>query len=93
MSRRFVRADSIVERAIRGERILVPLADQAEMLDSLYTLNEVAALIWDLAKSGITEEEIVGRITAEYDVEADAARADAGRVLDELLAIGALHAA
>jgi hypothetical protein len=89
-SRRFRRSDDVVERRIRGEHLLVPVAGSLEQLDSIYTLNPTAGRIWELAGEGLDEGEVLNRVKMEFEVDEDAARRDITRVLDELTAIGAL---
>lgn len=89
---RYVKGNGVVERKVRKSRILVPLGSGAARVDALYTLNQMAASIWDLASAGMSDDEIVTRITGEFDVAEDHARRDAVRILGELVAIGALTA-
>ena len=51
-------------------------------LDSVYTLNEVASLVWSLLDGRTKAEAIVGRVCQEYEIESGAAAVD----VDELLA-------
>jgi len=88
----FRRNDEIVERRIGDERVLVPMANRSATLDSLYTLNSTAALVWDAAAEGASETQIVERIVAEYDVFPDQARTDVRKTIQGLLEIGALEA-
>ncbi len=88
---RFTRSDKFVERAVRGERVLVPLAASMEELDSLYVLNETAALIWEGAAAGQTEAELAARLAAAYEVDPARARRDTRAILDALIELGALH--
>jgi hypothetical protein len=81
----------VVERTIRGERVLVPLASSSETLDSLYTLNETAGLIWDLAGAGKSEPQITEALSAQYDVSTSTARADVAAVLSDLIEAGVLQ--
>ena len=89
----FRKSDGIVERRIREERVLVPIAASEEVLDSLYTLNETAAFIWDRAAEGKTEETIASELAAAYEVAADKALADVQAVLRSLQEVGALEPA
>lgn len=41
----FVKTDNIVERHIQNERLLVPVMNSVETLNSIYSLNETAASI------------------------------------------------
>jgi hypothetical protein len=89
--RRFKKADGMVARRVRGEHILVPIAGHEGQLDSLYTLNATGSLVWERAVEGMSEAEICRVLAGEYAVDEPGARRDVARVLDELLAIGALE--
>lgn len=90
MPRRFAKSDRVVERQVRGCRILVPLGDGESRIDSLYTLNEMASHVWDRAVQGASEEEIVAGIHAEHDTEIETVRRDVAALLAQLVEIGAL---
>ena len=81
----------IIERKIRDERVLVPIMDSMEALDSIYTLDEIAARIWDAAIDGADEGAIARKLCEEYNVPEETARKDVRAVLDELLRLGALE--
>ena len=89
---RFVKGKSVVERTVRKSRILVPLGTGSSRINGLYTLNQMAAFIWDQAVAGQSDNEIIAAITGGFDVTEDQARRDAARVLEELVSIGALNA-
>ena len=91
MNRRFKKSGDLVERRIRDEHILVPIMKNMASLDSIYTLNETAAVIWQLATEGLAENEIAERIATDFDVPTETAAADTRRVLDELVHLGALE--
>ena len=90
MSRRFIRSDQLVEREIRNELLLVPVARSEATLDSLFTLNGTARFIWARAKDGQDEDAIAAALAAEFRVPPAEAADDTRRILDELLSIGAL---
>ena len=46
----FVKDPNIVSRKIAGEVILVPIRKNVGDLESIYTLNEVAARIWEFPR-------------------------------------------
>jgi hypothetical protein len=90
MARRFTKSDGVVERQIHNEHILVPIRKDVAELNSLYTMNELAAFIWGRAVEGLEEPEIVSRVCGTFAVEAAKAEEDTARVLDQLIALGAL---
>jgi Coenzyme PQQ synthesis protein D (PqqD) len=69
----------VVFRDLEGELILLNLATGV-----YFGLDPVGTRIWALIDNGRTADEIVGVITAEYEVDADACRADLARFLAAL---------
>lgn len=91
MSRSFIKAPGgVAERKIREQCILVPISSELAKLDSLYELNETSSFIWDIAKAGATEQEVVVALQESYDVTEEQAVESVSRSLDELVAAGAL---
>lgn len=90
MARCYAKSDGVVERQIRGERVLVPIAGSMEQLDSIYSLNEVASFICGKAYEGLTEEAIAAAVAGAYRVAPESAATDTHRILGELVSIGAL---
>jgi hypothetical protein len=88
---KYRKSQSVVERRIRGEHLLVPIMGTTEALDSIYTLNETAGFVFMRAGEGCDAAAIAGELASAYAVEPAQARADVQRVLGELLAIGALE--
>ena len=54
----YTKSDSIVFRKIADEFILVPIRQNVGDLESIYTLNETAARIWELIDGKIKVKEI-----------------------------------
>lgn len=81
----------VVARQVRGDQVLVPIADSEEALDSIYILNETASFIWDKTADGSTREEIVSRLVEEYEVTESQAEADTDMVLGDLVEIKAVE--
>ena len=90
MKRHFKQSPDVVERTVREARILVPLTQDTARLDSIYTLNATAALIWDRARSGVSEPEIAAELAQRFDVDAQRAAADVATILNDLVAMKAL---
>lgn len=86
----FTKSDTFVSRAIAGEVLLVPIRNQCADLESIYTLDEVAAFIWRMLDDHPTREELLAAVCAEYEVERGRADTDLDGFLARLLAIGAV---
>lgn len=88
--KRYTKDVNIVAREIADEFILVPLSQSADDVESIYTLNEVGAQIWELIDGERSLREIRDFIVAEFDVTADEATADLLAFLQQLESINAV---
>jgi hypothetical protein len=91
MTTRYTRTDHVVERQVGGDLILVPMHTGPARLDALYTLNETAAFIWKAITPGITSDTLLARLITEYEVPEPSAKQDLDRILDRLIAMGAVR--
>ena len=67
----FFKEDNCVTREIAGETIIVPIKGRVGDLDSIYTLNEVGTLIWQLIDGQKNIGQIVQAVRETYDVESE----------------------
>ena len=67
---------TIILRKIAAETILVPVGEDAVRVNGLITVNEVGALICEQLKEERTVDALVAAVTAQFDVDAQTARAD-----------------
>ena len=74
----------IVTRKIAGETIIVPVRTHVGELDSVYTLNEIGTLIWDLLQDGKSNEEITQVICETYEVPSEQAKIDVCQFLQTM---------
>ncbi len=87
---RYQQAPSIVSRKIGEDVILVPIRQNMGDLESIFTLNESAALAWDAMDGQHSLAEIHQRILSEYKVSSAEAEKDLFELVDYLLEINAL---
>ncbi len=81
------RSKDIAARVLDGEMMIMSAHES-----SLFSLNEVATIIWQAADGATSLEDIVARkICPEYDVEPDEAFKDAEALVRELAAHGILR--
>ena len=84
--RYLARSTAIASRAM-GDELMIMSATNS----TLFTLNEIAMLIWEAADGATPLEDIVtGRICAEYDVKPEVAMTDAEKLVAELVGHGLL---
>jgi hypothetical protein len=86
-SKRYVaRSKEIAARRLGGETMIMSGRDS-----TLYTLNEVATVIWEAADGNTPLEEIVSKkVCSEFDVTAEEAMGDATALVAELVDHGIL---
>ena len=66
--KQFTQTGDVVRRQIADEIILVPVRKSAEDLDSIYSINSMAAQIWDLLDGKRTLAEIREALLQQYEV-------------------------
>ena len=84
------RNSDLVFRRIADEGVLVPLYQQENEENCIYTLNGIGAFIWEKLERPSSVEELRSAIFAEYEVEPDTLDADLDRFLVEMKTIGAI---
>jgi len=67
---------NIVTRKTGNEYVLVPVANNIADMNSVYTLNETGAFIWELIDGRKNIEEIIKCLTEEYDIKHESASED-----------------
>jgi len=86
----YKKSDSIVFRKIADEFILVPIRQNVGDLESISTLNEVAARIWELIDGKMMVREIKDKIVEEFEVTPKQAEKDLIEYLQQLKGIEAI---
>jgi hypothetical protein len=81
---------NIVSRLIAGEMILVPIRKNVGDMESIYTLNETAARIWELIDGQRSTAEVLQQMVSEFDIDPAEAESDLLVLLHDLLELGAL---
>ena len=69
-------SSSVVTRKSGNEYILVPVTDNIADMDSVYTINETGAFIWEQIDGKRTVEEIIDLVIQEYEIDRDSASKD-----------------
>ena len=87
----YQKSPDIVARNIVGEVILVPVTRTVGDVESIYTLNEVGARIWELIDGKRSVADILDLIVGEYDVSEEDAEEDLLVILQQLEEIDAIR--
>lgn len=77
-------SQNIVTRKTGNEYVLVPVTDNVADMDSVYTLNETGAFIWEQIDGKKNLKEIIEAIVVEYDISKAEAQDDVLEFIDDL---------
>jgi hypothetical protein len=80
----YSKSDSIVFRKIADEFILVPIRQNVGDLESIYTLNETGARIWELIDGKIKVRKIKEKLIEEFEVTPEEVEKDIIEHLQQL---------
>ena len=80
----FTHSRNIVTRKTGNEYVLVPVANNIADMNSVYTLNETAAFIWEHLDGKKSLREIVDYLIEEYDIDFDSASTDMSEFIDNM---------
>lgn len=75
---------TIVTRKTGNEYVLVPITDNIADMNSVYTLNETGAFIWEQIDGKRKVEEIIKLLTTEYDIDFKNAEKDVFSFIDNM---------
>ncbi|HOK25756.1 MAG TPA: PqqD family protein [Bacteroidales bacterium] len=70
------RSSSVVTRKTGNEYIIVPVTDNIADMDSIFTLNETGAFIWEQIDGEKSVEEIIRLVVDEFEIDRDTATKD-----------------
>jgi hypothetical protein len=91
LDRVYKKNDAMVSRKIGDEFILVPIRQNVGDLESIYTLNETAALIWEWIDGKTNVREIREKMVDQFDVASKQAEKDLLEHLHQLESIQAIR--
>ena len=89
----YSRNPDIIFRKIADEFILVPIRQKAVDLKSVYTLNEVAAFIWEAIDSSKSISQIKDKVAEAFEVDTRQAQADVSEILSQLESLSLIQKA
>ena len=77
-------SSSIVTRKTGNEYVLVPIADNIADMNSVYTLNETGAFLWEQLDGKRNLGEIISLLTNEYDIDEVTAENDVAEFVEKM---------
>lgn len=71
-------------RNIAGSNIVVPVGNAEKIFNGMITLNESGAFFWNALLKDTTVDEVVKKVTSEYDVDEERAKTDVEKFIEQL---------
>jgi hypothetical protein len=90
---RFRRSESVAQRVICDEVLIIPIRSDPSDKLGVFTLNRTAAFIWELLDGRRTLEDLRVALCAHFEVGPERARVDIETCCSELLECGVLERA
>lgn len=72
------------KRKIADSNIVVPVGKATNDFNGMITLNESGSFFWDCLTSETSVDEVVKKVTSEYDIDENTARKDIENFVDML---------
>ncbi len=90
---RYRKRGEYASRVIAGETIVVPVRGQMGDLESIYNLNEVGSVIWELLDGRTTVGGMIDEVCLRFDVDREQAERDTLEFLAGLETAGLVETA
>jgi hypothetical protein len=87
---RYLRNPGFIFRKVVDEMILVPIHQKVDEMDSIYTLNDVGAFIWENLREPRSFTDLESALKEAYDAPEDQISADLEQFLGTLMAFDAV---
>jgi methyltransferase-like protein len=80
----FSQSPSVVTRKTGNEYVLVPIANNIADMNSVYTLNETGAFLWEQLDGKKNVKDLIDALISEYDVDYETAESDVFSFIEEM---------
>ena len=78
------RAGNIVSRKTGTEYVLIPVTNNIADMNSVFTMNETGAFIWEEIDGKRSVGDLVKLLMEEYEVDYETAAADVSVLIDQM---------
>ncbi len=74
----------LILRTIAGDNLLVPIGEAVNVFNGVFTVSPSAAVVYQALLDGLDEDEILGRVLNEFEVDEETAKKDIEEFLNQL---------
>lgn len=78
------RSPDVVTRKTGKEYVLVPVANNIADMNSVYTLNETGAFLWERIDGKKNVEDLISELTVEYEIDNESAEKDVFSFIEKM---------
>lgn len=89
--RKYKIKDTYILKKVMDEYIVVPIGGDTVDFNSMITLNESGAFIWNCMTEPVSADEIAERLRCEYVISCDEACGDVNEFIKKLADAGVLE--
>lgn len=82
---------NFVLRDIAGESMLIPVGEASGKVNGIITLNESGVVIWNALNEKCDKNHAVSKLTEEFDVDDDTAKADVDAFISRIAELGLIE--
>lgn len=83
--------DGFLLREVAGNYVVIAVGEDAVNFNSIITVNEIGAYIWNKINEGKNEEAIADDIIGEYSIDRNTALKDIGEFENQLREAGIIE--
>lgn len=83
--------DGFLLREVAGNYVVIAVGEDAVNFNSIITVNEIGAYIWNKINEGKNEEAIADDIIGEYSIDRNTALKDIGEFTNQLREAGIIE--
>lgn len=76
--------NGFILRSVAGNNIIIGTGDEAIDFNGMITINETGVFLWRLLENGISREELIEKLLAEYEVDRETAEKDIDEFIEKL---------
>ena len=77
--------NKFVVREVENELILVPLSGNVAKMNEMFTMNETGKFLWENIGENTSVDDLVNKLTEEFQVDEVTARRDTENFINSLL--------
>lgn len=84
--------EGFVLREVAGQAVAIAVGEASEKFHGMINLNDTGKCIWQGIQEGMSEKEIVKKITDQYEVDLERAENDVKQMIQKMYEVGVIEA-